>query len=243
MTAMIKYQRNNIIFRIASSDAISKFKSVQAHAFIQLARSDIGFDVAAREVVLLEYDRLSQWLYRMERILLSVGEGEMHHTLRHAILESFREEMLVIEGVTETHSEVFDTRVSKFAKLIHSYAFSLITEEMSKKMEKTIDKAFGELTDLVSEYLQHLLISMHEYNNNLVTQKDEPFLSYSFYCQKQKNTPYHFTPIIKRAEFFKMHEAGDTFVLKNYANGGDIHDDVSSALKDIGVFVVRDTNN
>lgn len=238
---MIKYQRNNIIFRIASSDAIAKFKSVQAHALMQLARTDIAFDLAAREVVLLEYDRLSQWLYRMERILLAVEEGEMPKLLRHAILESFREEMIVIENVVDTHIDVFDKQVAHFARMIHMYSFSLINEEMEKRMEHTIDRAYGELTDLVSEYLQHLLICMHEYNNNLVTQKKQPFISYSFYCAKLKNTEHHFTPIIRRAEFFKNAGAGDSYVLKNYANEYGIHDEVAIAMRDCGIMILRDT--
>lgn len=240
---MVKYQRNNIIFRIASSDAIAKFKSVQAHALMQLARTDIGFDLAAREVVLLEYDRLSQWLYRMERILLAVGEGEMPETLRHAILESYREEMIVIENVIETHMDVFDSQVAAFAKMIHTYSFSLINEEMVKRMQQSIDRAYGELTDLVSEYLQHMLIAMHEYNNNLVTKKLPPFLSYSAYCARLKNTPYHFVPLIRRVEFFSKMGAGNEFVLKNYASEYAMHDEVAMAMRDHGITIKRDTEH
>lgn len=239
---MIKYQRNNIVFRIASSDAIAKFKSVQAHALMQLARSDIGFDLAAREVVLLEYDRLSQWLYRMERILLAVGEGKIPEELRTAVLESFREEMIVVENVIDMHAEVFDKTAAQFTKMIHTYSFALIHEEMSKRMEQTIDRAYGALMDLISEYLQHLLICMHEYNNNIVTKKSEPFLSYGFYCAKLSDTPRHFDPIIRRAEFFVKNGVGTSFVFKNYANGdGDgVYDRALMELRNHGIMITRD---
>jgi len=82
---MIKYQRNNITFRIASADAIGKFKSTQAHSFVQLARKELNFDEAAKETVLLEYDRLSQWIFRVERICLSSGEGRVAEQLQTAI--------------------------------------------------------------------------------------------------------------------------------------------------------------
>lgn len=235
---MVKYQRNNIIFRIASSDAIAKFKTIQTHALMQVARPDIAFDLAAREVVLIEYDRLSQWLYRMERILLAVSEGQMHETLCNAILESLREEVIVIENVLDSHVEVFDPRVTQFAKMIHRYAFDLLTSEIERRMRKSIDRAYSELTDVVSSYLQHVLLCMHEYNNNVVTHKSEPFLSYSSYfsdlidlAHRPKN---NFDPLVMRACFFVQSGCSSTFVLKNYADAEAFHE-ISSVLHTRGI--------
>ena len=235
---MIKYQRNNIIFRIASSDAISKFKHTQAHAFVQLARPEFSFDVSAREVVLLEYDRISQWLYRIERILQSVGEGEMPIQLRTAVMESFREEINVIETVLETHPEVFDAPVVEFAKLIHVYTFFLMEDQMACMMDDTIDRAFVELADLVSEYLQHLLICLHEYNSNCILRSATPFVSIGDFCLCIKKANRRFLPIIKRIQFFKKMGCGDTYVFKNYSTHEDMFEKAVKALKSAEVTLI-----
>lgn len=237
---MIRYQRNNIIFRIASSDAISKFKHAQAHAFVQLARSDLKFDISAREVVLLEYDRISQWLYRIERILQSSQEGEMSEQLRTAITESLHEELTVIQTVLETHTDVFDLRVTEYTKLIHEYSFPIIEDELDCKLNDTIDRGFASLSDLVSEYLQHLLLCLHEYNNNCILKNNPAFISVGEFsasaCSKQ--SVKKFIPSLKRLEFFKKQGCGDHYIFKNYTSQDDMFDQVVKSVKPAAVTLV-----
>lgn len=238
---MVKYQRNNIIFRIASSDAISKFKSTQAHAFLQLSRSDIAFDISAKEVVLLEYDRISQWLYRIERILLSSEAHDIARQLKQAIIESFREEMLTIENVIESHREVFTKEVMEFTRLIHAYSFGSLTEKIEQSMDsKSIERAFTDLAALMTNYLQHLLVCMHEYNNNMITQRCTPFLSFSDACVKIEPADKMLFPLVKRGNYFKTKMLAKSFVFKDYSSEVFPFDEAHKALAPLGINLVKE---
>lgn len=238
---MVKYQRNNILFRIASSDAISKFKSTQAHAFLQLSRSDIAFDVSAKEVVLLEYDRISQWLYRIERILLSSETHQIAKSLKQAIIESFREEMLTTENVIESHRDVFTKEVMEFTRLIHAYAFGSLTEKIEASMDSnTIERAFIDLAALMTDYLQHLLVCMHEYNNNMITQRCTPFLSFSDSCVKIEPVDKMLVPLVKRANYFKTKMLAKTFTFKDYSSQVFPFDEAHKALAPLGINLVKE---
>ena len=179
---MIKYQRNNIIFRIASADAISKFKEAQAHSFLQLSRKELNFDDAAKEVVLLEYDRFSQLIFKIERICLSASEGTIKNDLIDSILGSFLDELHVIENVLESHPDVFSTSVIDFTKMIHTYSSDMLRRGIHSLMNCSIEHAYSKFVIVISDYLQHLLISMHEFDSNYVKKIKPPFISIADFC-------------------------------------------------------------
>ena len=189
---MIKYQRNNIVFRIASANAISKFKATQAHSFLQLARKELNFNDAAREVVLLEYDRFSHWIFRLERICQSAGEVMMAQGLRDATVDSFDDELRVVENVLHAHPGVFSTEVIRFTKMIHSYALSMINEKFTIDEDTHIDETFAMMVQEVSNYLQHLLIVMHEFDNNIIKRNVPPFISADDFCIEQSKDTERF---------------------------------------------------
>lgn len=215
---MARYQRNNIIFRIASSDAIGKFKCMQAGAFVELARKDLKFNEIAKEIVLLEYDRFSQWLLRIERICLSAGEGPMLQSLRQAIQESYREEIRVVENVLDAHPDVFCTKAVAFTRIIHGYATNLMLDRMAESMNETVDRAFEQVVMFVTNYLQHILMSMHEFNNNYLLKNKPPFLCLVDSIVNVSTGTDRFSSMLERAKFFNTVGCGDTYALKNYAS-------------------------
>lgn len=227
---MIAYHKNNILFRIASADAISKFKSIQAHSFAQVVRTDISFDAAAKEVVLLEYDRFSQWLYKMERILLNVGDAAISRQLQHALVESFREEINVIETVLTAHESTFPATIVDFTKMVHAYSQPMLHAKLSEMLQSdSASKCFGNMVDLITDYLQHMLTSLHEYSNNVVNASC-PFLCVSSWCMHFKDDEMPFLSMIRRAQFFKKMNTGSTFTLKNYTSGDFDSANIVSAL-------------
>lgn len=231
---MIRYQPNNIIFRIASSDAISKFKALQAQSFVQLARKELNFNTSAKEVVLLEYDRFSQWLFRIERICMAAQEGRMPMALRQAIQESFCEELRTVETVLDSHPDVFDGKISAFVKVIHKYSVNIILDRMELSVDKTVDRAFYDIVQIVSDYLQHVLTCLHEINHNyIVSRSATPFISASDFCTKC-DTEFRFLPIKKRTEFFDSIGLGKTYILKNYSSE-DIYDEAMVYLDQYGI--------
>lgn len=218
---MIKYQRNNIIFRIASSSAIAKFKTAQANSFLQLARKELNFDDGAKEVVLLEYDRFSQWMFRVERICLAAGEGFLTKPIQLAIADSFKDELRVVESVIESHPQVFSNEIITYTKLIHSYTLKIIYNFFDLGLTTTTDVAIDKIIETVSSYLQHLLIAMHEFNDNFINKTQPPFISISDFSLMHANSESSlnkFEPCLYRALYFVGQGLGETFLLKNYSS-------------------------
>jgi hypothetical protein len=213
---MLRYQPNNIIFRIASSSAISKFKKLQANSFMQVARKDLKFDTSAREVVLLEYDRFSQWIFRIERICMAASDGFMAKSLHKAIKESCFEEILAIETILESYSDIFVPMIVNYVKMVHTYSHDLLNTCLDSKLEQTVDKSFEDIVQIISDYLQHILLVLHELNDNCINKLDSPFLSISDFCLSS-NSADLFLPIRMRAEFFESMGCGNSFLLKNYS--------------------------
>jgi hypothetical protein len=226
----VRYQRNNILFRIASASAISKFKSIQSHSFVQLTRRELCFDESAREAVLLAYDRFSQWIFRAERICLTVAAHTeiVSSELTNSFSASFLDEQRVILSVIESHPEVFPKSIFNFVKLIHTYMGAFIEQKLLAFEDSKIDVFFLEVTDLISKYLQHILVALHEFNANMVIQDDKQFISIADFpydhnvCVEQ---------CIKRLEFFARSVPNKVYELKFYGDCGEEKNEVVSQLR------------
>jgi hypothetical protein len=236
---MIKYQRNNIVFRISSADAISKFKATQAHSFLQLTRRELDFDDAAKEVVLLEYDRFSHWLFRVERICQSAGEIAMSEALREATIDSFEDELAVIENVLKSHPSVFSPEVIKFTQMVHSYSAKMIAHRFAPREDKHIDETFAVIVGVISNYLQHLLITMHEFNNNIIKKITPPFISVADFCIEDAVGADRFLASLTRAKFFTSHGFGSRFVLKDYSRH-HVYDDACEFFSSNDIQLVQE---
>lgn len=226
---MPKYQGNNIIFRIASSDAISKFKSVQAHSFLQLTRKELDFNASSREIVLLEYERLSSWIFKMEKVFQTVSDKSVPPLLKKTIVDAFKEEVYMIEHVAAAYPDTFDETVVRFTRLIHKYSFGIILDRMDNAMLQKVDRAFTEVVEIISNYLQHLLVCFHEYNNNII-RKQSPFICVADFCMTDLIGDRRFGPINKRLKFFEDQLGNDSFIVKNYSSYPNIFPEVKQSV-------------
>lgn len=226
----MRYQRNNILFRIASAAAISKFKSIQAHSFGQLTRRELCFDESAREAVLLAYDRFSQWVFRAERICLTVAAHSSDATLElvTSFLASFVEEQRVTLSVLESHPEIFPKSIVKYVKLIHTYMGNFMEQKFLNLEDVKIDGFFTEVIELISKYLQHVLLALHEFNANVVMQDNKQFISIADFphdcnvCIQQ---------CIERLKFFAENVPNKEFELKFYSDCGEDKSEVIAKLR------------
>jgi hypothetical protein len=230
---LIPYKTNNIEFRIASADAIGKFKTTQAHSFLQVCRREFDFDICSREVVLLSYERFSQWLMDTEKEFLIEERKMPSSDLIETVVSSFVEVLEGIEKVTEENPKIFPLQLVKYLKMIHAYSTKIMKVALPTAMKKTSAKSFGQVTLLASEYLQHLLIAMHEYNNNLLL-KREPFICVSDFSKISYST-FPFISLRTRAEFFREQEGLKTFVLKNYSSDDMLAAEVATTLAGLGI--------
>ena len=230
----MKYQRNNILFRIASSDAISRFKRDQAASFMQLTRKELNFDKSAREGVLLEFDRFSQMIFRLEKICCAVGEGEMSAHLRTTMIESILDELTTIETIMLKHEEVFSDTSLEFAKLIHKYSVDLLLSQIEKASDGPIDMVFSKVVEIISMYLQHILLAYHEYNTNIINSSDKPFINISAFNINERIKS--FVPEQSRITYFSKYNCGTAFTLKNYTDE-NIFSDVVEHFKALNVTI------
>jgi len=212
---MRKYQRNHIYFRIASADAIGKFKCDQAHSFLQITRKELSFDIPTKEAVLLSYDILSQYIFRIEKTFLAAGEGSIPLNLRPFIIQSFIDEFKTIEAVMEAHSNTFTREVIQYMRVIHSYSRDIMFSKFTSCMSLNVSTAYSRIVFLISKYLQHLLIALHEFNNNLITRDQAPFICASEFSSDADNAK--FEHILKRLNFFTQAGCGTAFTFKNYS--------------------------
>lgn len=226
------YRENNINFRIASACAISDFKAAQAHAFLQVCRKEFDFGLSSREVVLLSYDRMSKWLMNLEKDFVMEEGLDLPTITQKATLLSMMSEFESIEQICLDNPYVFTTDILQFLKIIHSYSQPIIFEELGKAMKNNPSRAFVACANLLSEYLQHVLISMHEFNNNVVLKRD-PFICISPFCLPK--TSSKFIALQTRAAYFKsvLHKDCD-FLLKNYTSV-DLQEQTISALASMGI--------
>lgn len=233
------YQQNNIEFRIASAGAIGKFKTTQAHSFIQVSRREFEFDISSREVVLLSFERFSSWLVKLEKLFLREEEKRKpSKALQDLVLTTFTDELRQIEGTCLENPMVFSNGVVEFLKIIHTYAPVLMKSGLDMAFAENPSRAFAALTDCLSDYLQHVLISMHEFNNNLVLLK-EPFICVAPFCLMQRKTKKNcdLISLRTRAAFFRKKIQGDEvlFILKNYCEE-DMFDEAAITLAGLGIF-------
>ena len=226
------------MFRIASADALSRFKKVQAHSFIQITRKDVEFGRSAREILLLSYDRFSNWLYRMERSFLMSNRGPLSEELKQTAFLTLIDEFNTIEEVCERHPQIFDETIRKYVRLIHRYSATSIKNQFTDAFTLDQDKAYARMTDIVSNYLQHLLIAMHEFNNNLLRGKD-PFICISEFSIQSKIEP---SAAVQRAQFFCELLSDIVLEVKNFTDQLDISECVR-ILTEAGICVVPEKGN
>jgi hypothetical protein len=242
---MAEYQKNNIIFRIASSDAISKFKAKQAAALLQLTRKDLNFVGAPKESVLLEYDMMSHWLYKVERICLVSGHGATTDKLKNALVQSFMDECRSMQVVMESHVEVFDPTIIKFTNVIHAYTVKMFQSFCETSLKNTNStNTFVLISNFVSDYLEHFLVSMHELTGNLLSKRfntdKRPVLSSTDFCLEAEITQL-IEPSVLRATFFKDLGCGSFYEFKNYSSK-DIFSIIQSHLMNADINLFPEVN-
>lgn len=210
---MLTYQENNIEFRISSAEAIAEFKEVQAHSFLQLSRREFDFDKGARECVLLSYDRFSAWLLTVERMFLAEKSNVLCSEIRESVIESFIQELRGIERVCEDNPHIFSPMIIEYLNIIHAYTTNIIPSINSVMCNSTAI-SFSFITGYLSDYLQHLLLSMHEYNNNII-KKRAPFI-----CISKFSFNFNEFQSAKNRIAFHRKYVGDgaVFKLQNYTD-------------------------
>lgn len=234
----LPYQQNNIIFRIASSDAQSKFKAAQAHSFIQVSRREFEFDDSAREVLLLSYERMSAWILRVERAFLALEHRKVDDAFRDHITNDLDALFKAIEEVMSDHTDVFDSDLAQYVKMVHGYSLPILKNTLARKLTADVCKAYHNMLSVLTMYLQHLLLALHEYNNNVIL-KRPAFICIAEFSLLTDDDALKFSSLISRACYFSDKFGISSFVTKNYTDT-EIEDEVVNMLNDLSLKVARE---
>lgn len=214
---MKQFTQNNIDFRIVSSNAIASFKASQAFDFNEVVKNKKNFNPAAREVLLLLYDYWFRFLMRTEKLFLFLDENEPPQILIPQLIGNAKYLMEEVEDVLLSHEDLFDNDLVGFVKNYHSFTFKIIQFFITEHLEegKTVYRAYPFLVQLISMYLQLMLFSLYEFDNNII-QRHEPFLSYTLVCEKVIEAGVCVNPLVERAKFYFDKFKITNFVVKNY---------------------------
>lgn len=227
---MIPYLKNNLVFRIASADAISKFKNAQAQSFLQVSRKELMFDESAKEAVLLEFDRFSHLIFRVERVLASMEPTQISSSLIRVINHMFLEEFATIESVISSNPAIFKNNVPSYVNMIHTYTRNMYENVLCTALSNTTPKAFEKFAHDVNNYLQHFMVCMHEFNNNVIIKSEKAFLCITDFCINISEIKLIEEMSLRRAHFFISNGCSKSFILKNYSQKEDIFDTLVSSF-------------
>ena len=219
---MLAYNKNNIFFRISSSDVIARFKAIQAHSFLEMCRKDIDIDESAREVLLLSYDLFFSTVILLEKTFLLHTDEECTPSLVVHTLQLIDDMMRHAEEICYVNSTVFTRESHGLLQMVHSYSRSIFVGQINTFSGLPLSTAFVDLVMLISEYLQQLLVVIHEYDNNIIKNANEKFISITRFCTL-KSIENHESPLVIRARWLSEHNKICTrFTLKNYSDNSKI---------------------
>ena len=160
-----KFQSNNIEFRIKSSKAIENFKNVQSFQLGQLVNGRFHFSPERRELLLLEYDICTRWLYEVEHSIIENSVVDVDTIVKLA-LKSHN----TINDVIRRNPTRFDCGFTKIFNEIHFNSFNDFLSELETIPTVNICSFFRDLVDLVILHMNHSLIELHELNRMMCTE-------------------------------------------------------------------------
>lgn len=224
---MKSYIKNNIQFRIVSSNAIAKFKAGQAFDFNEITNIDSSFASATREVLLLEYEYCFKWIMRVEKLFLMLTDDEKPISLNKTLTTSIEYLFSDIEEVMSFYPELFDTKLIAYVEDYHNSYLEMMWTNITDALNNNVYYAYPKIVNIISTYLQQTMFILHDYDNNTISKKEFAFLSLtdpSVIRTLNTNKQCH---LVNRADFFNKEFNINTFILKNYSSYTDIENIIS----------------
>lgn len=190
--------KNNIHFRMLSSSIIAAFKTKQAQDLQQVTRLEVKFAEPCREVLLLEYERVSRLLMALEYVCLKNGSNVVSDDVIADILNRVSKGISTIEMVIAEHSEIF-ADIGDYVGLMHSQAVPYIKDSIQTNLkDSSADTAFMAIARVLTDYMEHVLLSLHEYNSICYRSVEAPFICVSNFDKANKDAP-----VENREQFLK----------------------------------------
>lgn len=234
---MKAYIRNNIQFRIVSSNAIAKFKAGQAFDFNEITNVNSTFAPSTREVLLLEYEYGFKLILRLEKLFLMLSENEKMESLEKTLITSIDYLMSDIEEVMSSYPDQFDSVLIQYMENFHEAYKEVLESQIKSALCDNIYSAYPKIVNFISTYLQQAMFVLHDFDNNTISKREEPFLSLTnASVEKILALPKSTSHIVERAKFFNSKFNINKFILKNYSSYNEIKD-ITYQLKQADVLI------
>ena len=168
---MKRYIYNNIDFRIVSAKSIANFKECQAFDFNELVKNEKDFSSQSKEALLLEYEHLFKFILRLERLFLLYSK-ESNLIIKDELINNLYNAFDDIDELEASYTDIFSTELRQFIRLAHHYYFNILVQEIMVILETidpeeaTVAKMYPKLVNLITDYLQALLINLYEFEYN-----------------------------------------------------------------------------
>jgi len=233
---MQTFIKNNLSFRVVSSNAIAKFKAGQAFDFNELARKNNSFSASSKETLLLEYEYWFKWVLRVEKIFLMLGEEESPKVLVDQLCNSVKLEFGEIEDMMRCHPEVFEQVTVDFISVLHkSLSDALCALIRLELAEADMFSAFSLVSNNISDYLQLVLFSLYELE--AISNKEPAFIDVSTFCHNTK-CDTGICILTEKAKYFRDTFDVDKFIIKNYTSH-DITDECMTIFAENDLSIER----
>jgi len=215
------FYNNNIDFRIASSQALEKFKNVQSFQLNQLQNGKFFFPQEVREILLLKFDMWSRFLTEIENFFVEldnshhdVEPNEIDFIISLANITNDKYKSIMTTAPTK---EYFDEEFSNIWLEMHEDMFQLMLLEIGE-MSGNHKVAFACLSDILCRVMQYTLIELHELNELMQSSnKNETFLVVTQLCSHfLQNTGVCL--LSRRAQVYKKYFNISKIWLKNYTD-------------------------
>lgn len=154
------FVRNNIRYRSAASKAMEGYYNSKAFILNELINPDNGFSETAKEVVLLLFNRHTDWLSYSEHLLLDkseIGPDEIN-----SMQVSLGSIAISIQKTFDENSDIFDSVFIRHWTHIHYNNLKVMKAALAEAEGMPQLIAFPYATECLVEYLNTTLFEIYE---------------------------------------------------------------------------------
>jgi len=214
---------NSIDFRIHSSKALEKWKNVQAFQLNQLINGRFYFGQYQREILLLNYDLWSKWLYQIEAFCIEVSNKKKQPITDPSDIEFIsaitKKVHECIDRTIAENPEYFNEQFTKVWSAQHDNMREYMFNKIGTFTGISINTFFTACVDLITDIMQHSLIEIHEIDSLCNSNKNScgniPFLIVNDFNEKAFQK-FGKCLISERLAAYKQFFEIDEICVKNY---------------------------
>lgn len=210
--------RNNIAFRVESSQAIAKFKQHENFILGQILYGKYDFSETSREIILLNFRLWTDWLNQIENTISFLEEEKLTQSDKNHILYKAKAVENKYTKALISNSEIFKTKKSKCWLEVHKIVgYEHLIGEINKIVGCSKVRAFNTIVDALIETM--LMVMYELWEIKLVSHVEyENKLAFTEMCNLKLNSKNPVNFLLKRAEIYSKYYGEVDFVIQNYTS-------------------------